>query len=801
MKGCFIIALLITLHITLYSQSLQTIDYSSLKPISGVRVCTSNKSNCFVTNENGKLTLGEFNESDSISFYHVSYYQKKIPYKYLIENNYKVYLHEKSYSLEEIVFSANKFEEKRKDIAQNIQVISSKEITNLNQQNSADLLQSTGNIFVQKSQLGGGSPVIRGFETNKVLLVVDGVRMNNAIYRGGHLQNVLTVDNTILEKTELIFGPGSVIYGSDALGGVMHFFTKNPKLSLDSTLFVSCNSFIRYSTANQEKTGHIDFNFGRKNLASLTSLTYSDFGDLRQGASRNPFYGNWGKREFYVQRINGRDSVIANPNSTIQKTSGYKQYDILQKFLFKQSEKITHVVNFQFSNSSNIPFYARLQQTVDSKPRFAEWYYGPQKRIFSSYTLNVLSATKMFNSFRIILAYQNIEESRNDRRLNSILLNSRTENLNIATVNFDLEKRILKHEIRYGIEASFNSVKSNATTTDIREGRTFKLNTRYPDGGSTYQSIAGYVSHSLEINKKLILNDGVRLSKVNLTSKFNDKTFFPFPFDNVSQNNSALNGNIGLVYMPTNSWRITSLVSSGFRAPNVDDLSKVFESVRGNIIVPNPNLKPEFTYNLDLGISKSINDNATIGINGFYTIYKNVITTSSSNFNGKDSIFYDGQLSKVTSNLNSNEAYIYGFNSFLSADISEFVSLYSCFNYTFARIKTDSINYPLDHIPPTFGKTSLVLKKQRFRGEFYVMYNGWKRLKDYNLKGEDNFAEATAYGMPAWFTLNLRTNFNIHKNMMLQMSLENILDKNYRTFASGISAPGRNFSITIRGNF
>ncbi|MEI6523435.1 MAG: TonB-dependent receptor [Bacteroidota bacterium] len=801
MKGCFIIGLLITLHITLYSQSLQTIDYSSLKPISGVRVCTSNKSNCFVTNENGKLTLGEFNESDSISFYHVSYYQKRTPYKYLIDNNYKVFLHEKSYSLEEIVFSANKFEEKRKDIAQNIQVISSKEITNLNQQNTADLLQSTGNIFVQKSQLGGGSPVIRGFETNKVLLVVDGVRMNNAIYRGGHLQNILTIDNTVLEKIELIFGPGSVIYGSDALGGVMHFFTKNPKLSLDSTLFVSCNSFIRYSTANQEKTGHIDFNFGRKNLASLTSLTYSDFEDLRQGASRNPFYGNWGKREFYVQRINGRDSVIANPNSTIQKTSGYKQYDILQKFLFKQSEKITHVVNFQFSNSSNIPFYARLQQTVDSKPRFAEWYYGPQKRIFSSYTLNVLSATKMFNSFRIILAYQNIEESRNDRRLNSILLNSRTENLNIATVNFDLEKRILKHEIRYGIEASFNSVKSNATTTDIREGTTFKLNTRYPDGGSTYQSIAGYVSHSLEINKKLILNDGVRLSKVNLTSKFNDKTFFPFPFDNVSQNNSALNGNIGLVYMPTNSWRITSLVSSGFRAPNVDDLSKVFESVRGNIIVPNPNLKPEFTYNLDLGISKSINDNATIGINGFYTIYKNVITTSSSNFNGKDSIFYDGQLSKVTSNLNANEAYIYGFNSFLSADISEFVSLYSCFNYTFARIKTDSINYPLDHIPPTFGKTSLVLKKQRFRGEFYAMYNGWKRLKDYNLKGEDNFAEATAYGMPAWFTLNLRTNFNIHKNLMLQMSLENILDKNYRTFASGISAPGRNFSITIRNNF
>ena len=801
MKSLFTFLLIVISKHLVYCQNIQIIDYTSLRPIAEVRICCLNKTNCLLSNEKGNLKFEHFTACDSISFYHVSYHPKTVSTNDIIKNNFKIFLHEKSYSLEEIVFSANKFEEKRKDIAQNIQIISSKEIATLNQQNSADLLQSTGNVFVQKSQLGGGSPVIRGFETNKVLLVVDGVRLNNAIYRGGHLQNILTIDNTILEKAEIIYGPGSVIYGSDALGGVMHFFTKNPKLSSDSTLNVSGNSFLRYSSANNEKTGHIDFNFGGKKFSSISSLTYSDFGDLRQGGNRNPFYGNWGKRQFYVERINGKDSVISNTNPNIQKKSGYKQYDILQKVLFKQNEKVNHLLNIQFSNTSDVPFYARLQQTSGSKPRFAEWYYGPQKRFFTSYTLNLLNNTKLFNKAKLIVAYQNIQESRNDRRLNSNLLNSRIEKLNIASLNLDLEKRILKHEVRYGIDINLNSVESSAKTTDITSGTISKLNTRYPDGGSVYNSFAAYVSHSLELNKKLILNDGIRLSNVYLNSKFNDKTFFPFPFDNVSQNNSALNGNIGLVYMPTNSWRITSLVSSGFRAPNVDDLSKVFESVRGNIIVPNPNLKPEFTYNLDLGISKSINDNATIGINGFYTIYKNVITTSSSNFNGKDSIFYDGQLSKVTSNLNANEAYIYGYNSFLSADISEFVSLYSCFNYTYARIKTDSINYPLDHIPPTFGKTSLVLKKQRFRGEFYAMYNGWKRLKDYNLKGEDNFAEATAYGMPAWFTLNLRTNFNIHKNLMLQMSLENILDKNYRTFASGISAPGRNFSITIRNNF
>ncbi|MFN5629940.1 MAG: TonB-dependent receptor plug domain-containing protein, partial [Bacteroidota bacterium] len=476
----------------------------------------------------------------------------------------------------------------RKDIAQNIQIISSKEIATLNQQNSADLLQSTGNIFVQKSQLGGGSPVIRGFETNKVLLVVDGVRLNNAIYRGGHLQNILTIDNTILEKAEIIYGPGSVIYGSDALGGVMHFFTKNPKLSSDSTLNVSGNSFLRYSSANKEKTGHIDFNFGGKKFASISSLTFSDFGDLRQGGNRNPFYGNWGKRQFYVERINGKDSVLSNTNPNIQKKSGYKQYDILQKVLFKQNEKVNHLLNLQFSTTSDVPFYARLQQTSGSKPRFAEWYYGPQKRFFTSYTLNLLNNTQLFNTAKLIIAYQNIQESRNDRRLNSNLLNSRIEKLNIASLNLDLEKRILKHEVRYGIDINLNSVESTAKTTDITSGTISKLNTRYPDGGSVYNSFAAYVSHSLELNKKLILNDGIRLSNVYLNSKFNDKTFFPFDFENVIQNNTALNGNLGLVFMPTNTWRFTALLSSGFRAPNVDDLSKVFESVKGNVIVPNP---------------------------------------------------------------------------------------------------------------------------------------------------------------------------------------------------------------------
>ena len=671
----------------------------------------------------------------------------------------------------------------------------------MNQQTTADVMQNSGNVFVQKSQGGGGSPIIRGFETNKVLMVIDGVRMNNAIYRGGHLQNIITIDNSMLDKVEIVFGPGSVIYGSDALGGVMHFYSKNPLLADTGTL-VKANAFARYATANDENTIHADVSVGGNKFASLSSFTYSKFGDLRQGNIRNPFYGSLGARNFYVQKFNGKDSMLVNADPNVQVGSGYSQYDILQKLLFKQNDKISHLINLQYSTSSDIPRYDRLTQTSGGKPKFGEWYYGPQERLFASYTLQINKGKTFYNNARIIVAYQNIEESRNDRRFQKTTLNSRIEQLDIVSINADFDKKIKRNEMRFGVEGVYNKVNSSASAKNISTNVATPIDTRYPDGGSTMQSLAAYFSHTFEANKKLIINDGIRLSNVILHSQFNDTTFFPFPFKSVTQNNTALNGNIGIVAMPFKGWRFTLVGATGFRAPNVDDLSKVFESTAGKVIVPNPNLKPEFTYNLDLGIAKTFQEKITLGVNAFYTLYKNAITTKPGKFNGSDSVMYDGQMSAVSMNVNANEAYLYGASAYLNADITKHFSIVSTLNYTFARIKTDTVDYPLDHIPPVFGKTSFILKQKKLRAELFLMYSGWKHLSEYNMLGEDNFVDnATAQGMPAWVTFNIRTAYQIQKNIQIQLALENIFDVNYRVFASNISAPGRNFVVTLRGNF
>jgi hemoglobin/transferrin/lactoferrin receptor protein len=526
-------------------------------------------------------------------------------------------------------------------------------------------------------------------------------------------------------------------------------------------------------------TGHFDFSLGGKKLGSLSSFTYSKFGDLKMGQVHNPLYGTWGFRPWYAERINGTDTMIANPSWNKQVQSGYSQYDILQKFLFRQSLKVSHVLNFQYSSSSDIFRYDRLTQMSGNLPRFAQWYYGPQERLLGAYTLNLRNDEGFYDNARVIVAYQQIEESRHDRRFGKDILNHRTENLNIVTLNADFAKKKGKHEMRYGLDGWYNHVKSTAYSEDIVADTTGALDTRYPDGGSTMSSAAAYFSHAWEISEKFIINDGIRLSTVMLASTFIDTTFFPFPFNSVSQNNTALNGNIGMVFMPGGGWRFTLLGSTGFRAPNVDDMTKVFSSTSGNLYVPNPDLKAEYSYNADFGMSKSFLDKVNLGGTVFYTFLNSAITTANSQFNGQDSVFYDGAMSQVQTSVNAGSVYVYGASLFLKADFTNYFSMTSTFNYTYGRINTDSTDYPLDHIAPVFGKTSMNLRAKKFRGEFFVLYSGAKKSKDYNLLGEDNHlysADPVKGYMPAWTTLNVRGSYQFHKTISVQVSVENVMD-------------------------
>jgi len=792
------IILLLFIHVS-YSQTITVLDKETLKPIKGAEVHHVEMGSLY-TNVLGQVVLPVLKNNDLIikaNGYQTEYVNSTI----LEANKYIISLSSKSYSTDEIVISADRFKELMKDVPRQIDVLNEKDIEYSNVQNTAQLLEKTGDVFVQTSQQGGGSPVIRGFEASRVLIVIDGVRLNNAIFRAGHLQNVLRIDNNILDKVEVLYGPGSLMYGSDALGGVMNFYTKNPLLSLNKKLLTKGDAYVRYSTANQEKSGHLNLSLAGKKIGFLGSFTFSDFGDLRMGGNYDPTFIDAWKRNYYTERINGVDVMTKNDNPNIQKQSGYQQYDALGKILINQSDKVSHTFTFQYSNTNDVPRYDRLNIYSGANFKFAEWYYGPETRLMGSYKLDLSNEKSFYDNAQLTLAYQNIKESRNNRRFSNANLFSQNEKVDVMSLNFDLYKKLKSNELRFGVEGTYNIVKSTAVKKNIVTGVETPDITRYPDGDNNMLSLSAYFSHSWEINKQFTLSDGVRFSYVNLKSTFVDTTFYKFPFNEAKQNNAAINASLGLVFMPKNDWRFYINAASGFRAPNFDDLSKVFETTAGNVIVPNNDLKPEYSYTGEFGISKIFDNRIKIEGVAYGTIFSNAIITAPFQFNGKDSVSYQGVTSKVYANQNADKgAYILGYNLNLSADLTNYLSLVSSLNFTYGRIKTDSVDVPLDHIPPVLGKTSLILRLNKFKGDFTVMYNGWKRIWNYSDSGEDNLQDATVNGMPAWYTINLGGAYQLTQNLQIQARLDNILDRNYRTFASGFNAPGRNFVLSLRAN-
>lgn len=782
------------------------------------------------TDNSGMANISELEKSDSLTLLNTSYHSKKIMAS---DQDMSITLIAKITQLDEIVFSANKKEENIMDVPYSITVIKQKEIEFANQPTTADILQNTGQVFVQKSQLGGGSAVMRGFEANKVLIVVDGVRMNNAIYRGGHLQDLITLDPNMLDRTELIFGPSSTIYGSDALGGVMHFYTKAPQFSNTNKMLVKGNAAMRYSSATEEQWGHLDLNIGTGKFASITNLTFADFNDLNSGTTKlagSP--KSWDCNYYIDQYTNAnnvqRDTMLKNRNSNIMRRSGYAQTDLMQRFLFKATDHLTIGLNIQYSQSSNINRYDRLTETSSStisvatgsvdatgnpiytranKLRFAEWYYGPQKRLLSALSFDHNKRTSISDNIKLIMAYQKIDQDRISRNFQNSFRTYQWEDVGVMSMNLDIFKKIKeKHELRYGFETTLNNVNSTAELRNIVADTTGKAQTRYGDNGNKMNTNGVYLSHSYEVNENFVISDGVRFTINSLEANFKDTTFYNFPFTKASQKNNALTGCLGFTWREKDNYKVSLLANTGFRTPNIDDMAKVFDSNVNILIVPNANLKPEYATNFELGFSKIVNKSYRFDITTYYTVLENAIVQADFKFNGADSAMFNGSKKKTQAMQNKNKAYIYGATGGVQFDFNQNVSLKSTISYVYGRytdVQKDTV-LPLDHIPPMFGQTSLFVKQNKMDGEFFVRYQGKKLSADYSPSGEDNAqysADKVKGYMPAWFTINVRAGYNLNNNIRINVACENITDNRYRVFASGINAPGRNVIVSLRAKF
>ena len=775
------------------------------EPIVGVALYNFNKSKTTATNLNGEASIDQFSNSEIIYFQSLLY--KKVAFKKseIIKANNVVYLEFEVKDLDQIVISASKFQQEKREVPQRIVSLSAESIEFTNPQTSADALLGTGNVYIQKSQLGGGSPMIRGFSTNRLLITVDGVRMNNAIFRGGNLQNVISIDPFAIHNTEITLGSGSVVYGSDAIGGVMSFYTKRPQLSYKDSTYISGNATVRHSTANSEKTGHFDINLGYKKWAFLTSVSYTDFDDQRMGEHGPDEY----LRPEYITRINNQDVVVENSDPLVQKPTGYNQINLMQKVRFEPSDNLNFDLGLHYSATSDYPRYDRLIRYEDDVLRSAEWEYGPQKWFLGNIQMTKhSSSSNLYDRIHSTVSYQNFQESRNERDFQSEIRMKTSEKVDALSFNIDFEKRLSsKTNLFYGAEYVYNKVSSEGSVENIQNGNVENAVSRYPDG-SLWQSAAIYSSLKYKPHGNLVLQTGLRFNHIISEADFTENNFFlNLPFRRTKINSGALTGTFGLSWFPSKTiqWKLN--FSSAFRAPNIDDIGKVFDSEPGSVVVPNNDLKPEYAYGGELGLRLDFDDVLILDMSSYYTFLDNALIRRDFTLNGQSEIIYNGTLSNVQSIQNASKAWIYGFEAGLQLNIGEGLKLTSQYNIIGGTEEDEnSVEVPIRHVAPAFGNTHLIWQMEKIKIDGFIEYNS---ELSFNQLAPSELSKAYLYALdnngnpfsPSWYTLNLRTQYQLSQNLGINLSLENLTDQRYRTYSSGIASAGRNFIVAAQYSF
>ena len=791
-----------------FSQTVTVTDQADGDPLDSVVLMSEGSQTAVVTNEFGQADLSDFEGSGSIIIRSLGYKSIVLSYQQIRESGFEISLEKSVLNLDQVVISATRWRQSSGNIPLKIVSVDPEEISLQNPQTAADLLGASGKVFIQKSQQGGGSPMIRGFATNRLIYTIDGVRMNTAIFRGGNIQNVINLDPFAIENAEVLFGPGSVIYGSDAVGGVMSFLTLSPRLALEDDLLFSGKAETRYASANNERTGHVDFNVGWKKWALVTSFSSWDYDHLRQGSNGPEDY----IKETYPQRRGNRDVLIFQDDRLLQVPTAYSQINLMQKVRFRPDENWDFQYGFHLSETSSYGRYDRHQRVQNGTARYAEWKYGPQKWMMNNISARYADTRFMFDQLSLRMAHQLFEESRISRGFNESIRQRRIENVDAISANLDFTKTIGKRAtIYYGAEYVFNDVASVGRNEVISDSETnpdtiLPGPSRYPQ--STWASLAAYINQEYRMSDQLTFQGGLRYNRFKLESDFsNNSDFYPLPFNTAEINNGALTGSLGVVYKPGDRWVMKANLGTAFRSPNVDDIGKVFDSVPGIVVVPNPDLKAEYATSFDMGIARAFGDLMTFDVSGYYTVLKNAMVRRDYQISGRDSIVYDGTLSRVQALQNAAEARVYGVQAGLEIDFSAGFLFLSDLNYqTGEEELDDGTTSPSRHAAPLFGVSRLRYQKNNTTLELNAVYQSERSHEDL---AESEKGKVEIYALddsgntysPAWYTLNFKSMVQLSDRFTLNAGLENITDQRYRPYSSGLSGPGRSFVLSLKATF
>ena len=593
-------------------------------------------------------------------------------------------------------------------------------------------------VFVQKTNHGGGSPFLRGLTGNQTLTIIDGIRLNNSTFRYGPNQYLNTIDLFTIDKIEVVKGSGSVQYGSDALGGVIQVFTKEPRFRNKPQ--VQGNVISKYMTGDMEKTLRGEMEFGSQKIAMMAGYGYKKFGDL------------WG-----------------GDTTGKQSPSGYYEnaFDIKLKWNFANNWLLKAAHQTLIQKDVDVYHKVILENYAISK-------MDPQSRSLSYINIEKKFYTPYFKKLLITASRQQTSETRLNQKNSSATLTKEKDGVNTLGLTADLLNRFTQNwTANSGVEFYFDKVNSTKFQINTSNNSVTNLRGLYPDD-SKYANISAYTLHHFNFNK-FILEGGLRYNK--FTIAINDTTL-----GKVVTHPSALVANAGVLYKLNYQNSLYFNYSNGFRAPNIDDMATL-GIVDFRYEQPAYNLKPERSNNFELGY-KLLATKVYTNIALFYNGLKNIITRQK----------IEGQIINgypVYQKSNNEKAYIWGTDVEVGFNIVKNIDVAAITSYVYGQNLTQA--EPMRRIPPNFKRVLINYHKQKW----YVKAE-WLNAKkqDRLAKGDTEDNRITVGGTRGWNVFNLYGGYNFNK-VLLNAGVQNILNEDYRYHGSGINGVGRSVCIAV----
>ena len=657
--------------------------------------------------------------------------------------------------LPETVVTASRANEDSLQAMSSIGVVTGEQFDQQNHRTIPEALAQTPGVMVQKTTHGHGSPFVRGFTGRQNLLLVDGVRINNSTWRSGPVQYWNTVDGFSMGRLELVRNQGSVLFGSDALGGTLNVLTPGSGFQeADPGFFWGGRLLYRFDTNSRSNIGRVETRLGQGGTwGAMIGVTAKDFGDIRDSG-----VGRMTNTGYPEQNYDVKLEKALNPDTTL--TFAHQHVD--QDDVWRWHSTIFNDTPWNGTSTGTFPARIYNQERSLTYLRVdSEVQKGPVQKY---------SATVSF------------QRTRDSEFQNRKPTDIRSQQIDLDTYGIDvtLESEFLGGNLVYGADYYQDEIDAVGARTN-RDPRS----RRPVADDSTFRLFGAFAQYRRPVNDRLEALAGARFthSEADL-----GKVWDPASATDIAASDdwSDVVFNLRALYKLTGELNIYGGASQGFRTPNAHDLSGNITSRSGQQQLGSLELEPEQSWTFEVG-SRFNNEIVSLNAAAFYTVVEDLIV----------SVPVAGGSNTVVAS-NSQEAEIVGLELEAAVRLLDNLTLSGHLTWQDGETTTPTFiggptaDAPVSRLSPLTGSVALRYESPDQRWWIEGRVSAAARQDQLSARDERDTQRIPPGGTPGYLVASIRGGFQVTDYLEVNAALENITDEDYRIHGSGVNQPGIN---------